>query len=305
MLRCLLLSSLVSSRPFLPSLPFSVLGPGCKAYHFHIPRWICPDPFPLNRYIEFETADSATLAIQSLNGFEIGGMQLRVTKVMLGVPMPAGMSSIDKVNVPSVAASAAIPAAVLSAANAINSSIAQKTGGTLPAPAAALATVAKPKLPAAAEESLEDNTNISSSQRFEIMRKLEQSRNSAQAAAAVAAASNVVLLENAAGAEEVDDELKEDMAEECSKYGKVAKIVITTDDSASSTDPPVKIYVQFSDSEGEDYSDMPSSLFSDSSFVVRRQQSSFVSRWTVVWWKKNQRDHLQQRKIRKGRLLIK
>ena len=178
-------------------------------------------------------------------------MQLRVTKVMLGVPMPAGMSSIDKINVPSIAPSAAIPAAVLSAANAINSSIAQKSGGTIPTPAAAgaLAAVAKPKLPAT-EESLEDNTNISSSQRFEIMRKLEQSRNSAQAAAAVASASNVILLENAAGAQEVDDELKEDMAEECSKYGKVAKIVITTDDSASSTDPPVKIYVQFSDSEG-------------------------------------------------------
>ncbi|KAI9022588.1 hypothetical protein DFJ74DRAFT_670190 [Hyaloraphidium curvatum] len=213
-------------------------------------------------YIEYETREAAELAISTMNGFEIGGMQLRVTKTMIGGPMPVGMSIMERGASPG--APVTLPAAVLSAATAINTNIAQKAGGSIPTPAAAevLAAVSSKgsKASGAAEDSLDDNASISSTQRYEIMKKLEQSRSSAASAATSAASaaspvpapstpqppaeahSNVLLLENLVGIEEeIDDDLKEEIADECGKHGKVTKVVIWVVDGSDT----VKVYVQF------------------------------------------------------------
>ena len=56
-----------------------------------------------------------------MNGFELGGMNLRVTKALVGGPMPEGMKALDKM--PPAPAQPVVPASVVAAAMSINSSI--------------------------------------------------------------------------------------------------------------------------------------------------------------------------------------
>lgn len=152
--------------------------------------------------------------------------------------MPAGMASLQTAP---LGGPAALPSAVLAAASKINSNIAEKTGGVLPtSPAAALlsssaASVDKKPAHQQNEDSLEEETSIKSNQRFEVMKKLEESRSGA----AAEIQSNVLLLENMATPEDVDEELKEEISEECGKYGQVQKVVIWNVDSV------VDVLVQF------------------------------------------------------------
>jgi poly(U)-binding-splicing factor PUF60 len=67
-------------------------------------------------FIEFETSTSAHNAVQAMNGFELGGLQLKVMKAMVGIPMPEGMSSMPDQDI-------SMPANVVEIANAISRAV--------------------------------------------------------------------------------------------------------------------------------------------------------------------------------------
>ena len=58
----------------------------------------------------------------------------------------------------------------------------------------------------------------------------------------------VLLLENVVGAEEVDDDLEEEMKEECSNYGEIAgiKIIVKKPDDEK-TEDRVQIFISYTD----------------------------------------------------------
>jgi poly(U)-binding-splicing factor PUF60 len=64
------------------------------------------------------------------------------------------------------------------------------------------------------------------------------------------AESRVLLLRNMVGPKDVDEELQEDIDQECSKYGKVTNIVIYQEkqDDTMEAEVVVKIFVEFKDS---------------------------------------------------------
>lgn len=65
--------------------------------------------------------------------------------------------------------------------------------------------------------------------------------------------SKVVVLKNMVGIEEVDDTLEQEISEECSKYGKVVKVVIYQERQSEEEDSEVivKIFVEFTQSSGK------------------------------------------------------
>jgi poly(U)-binding-splicing factor PUF60 len=86
-------------------------------------------------YVEFEQANHALAAIQSLNGFELAGRTLKVGKTVVGGPIPAGMSKLNEAN-PSMG-KPKLPNAVLRAAQQINQII-TGSSSTIPASSAIL-----------------------------------------------------------------------------------------------------------------------------------------------------------------------
>jgi len=79
----------------------------------------------------------------------------------------------------------------------------------------------------------EENIRINASQRLQIMQKL--SRNE----------SPVLVLKNMVLPQDVDDELSEEVRDECSKYGKVEKVLIHHNKAEDS----ILIFVQFSNQD--------------------------------------------------------
>ena len=69
-------------------------------------------------YIHFEAAPSAEAAVLAMNGFDLGGRRLTVTKTIMGGDMPPGMSTLPPglapgaPGAPGTAADAAIAAAL-------------------------------------------------------------------------------------------------------------------------------------------------------------------------------------------------
>ena len=59
--------------------------------------------------------------------------------------------------------------------------------------------------------------------------------------------SDVVVLRNMVGADEVDEELQEEVQEECSKYGEVERVIIYQERQSEEEDAEilVKIFVEF------------------------------------------------------------
>ncbi|KXS20820.1 hypothetical protein M427DRAFT_107741 [Gonapodya prolifera JEL478] len=208
---------------------------------------LLPDPLTRKHkgcgYIEFEDEASAASAIQAMNGFELGGLQLRICKCLVGGPFPEGMKGLDKVPLVNPQ-KISLPPAVLVAAQSINTSIA-KLGTSSPAvatnssfPSIALPSSITAAVNAARDESLANEENMSgikASQRMDIMRKLAARDTGAPV-------TEVVLISNL-GVDDVDEDLKDDMAEECGKFGKVRQVVVHVDKNL--TPPRVRVFVHF------------------------------------------------------------
>ncbi|KAI9321826.1 hypothetical protein BX666DRAFT_2023914 [Dichotomocladium elegans] len=216
-------------------------------------------------FIEFEQDESAEAAIRSMNNFEIGGKNLRVARCIVGGPIGEGMASLDKI--PKSSTPISYPGDVLSKVNAniINLGLQKKfepptmvktLSSTDPSAAtrAAIAQIAKEQaVRAQAMDSVakEEDINVSSSQRFAIMQKLAASREEL---------STFLLVRNAVALSDVDESLREDFMEECSKFGKVNKVIIRTSKLDSTDykvpesgwkpgDGDVKIFVEFDSAE--------------------------------------------------------
>lgn len=68
-------------------------------------------------------------------------------------------------------------------------------------------------------------------------------------------ASRTLLLQDMVGAEEVDEALHTEIQEECSKHGRVQRLVIYNERQHEDDDPrdaKVKIFVQFQEPDGND-----------------------------------------------------
>ncbi|KAJ3032964.1 Poly(U)-binding-splicing factor puf60 [Rhizophlyctis rosea] len=227
---------------------------------------LMPDPITRKHksagYIEFSEESEATQAINAMNGFELGGMNLRVMKALVGGPMPDGMNALDKIP---VVAAPSVPPSVLAAASSINNSIAQKAGMTSPSatslgmvganPSPNLAINPPPRPPTAlltanlqnamarvqekvAEENaaLEETFQITASQRYSLMHKLAKRE---EKPTPVIALRNMVTLGDAQ-----DKELYEEIGEELEKYGRVVKVG-TDGEGAKKGEDYVVIYVLY------------------------------------------------------------
>ncbi|KAJ3289935.1 Poly(U)-binding-splicing factor puf60 [Borealophlyctis nickersoniae] len=212
---------------------------------------LMPDPLTRKHktagYVEFEEESGADGAIRAMNGFELGGMHLRVMKAIVGGPLPEGMKSLEKM-APG-APIAAIPAKALNTAMSINNTIARKIG-TTPSIASSLpisAMLAKAQEKANEETtSLEDNVSISASQRYSIMQKLLRSKEQSP----VIALKNMIKLK-----ESHDQELYEEIADECRKFGDVVKIG-TDGSGAEDPEEHVVLFVQFGSAEAAERAKM-------------------------------------------------
>ena len=146
----------------------------------------------------YDTDAAAEGAITSMNGFELGGRQLKVGRASVCGNMPPG-------NIADPGASNALP----------------KTGAALAA-ADIAATL--------------------------------------HASAQQGDASRCCVLSNMVGAEEVDEELEEEVKEECGKYGAVAKVVIHTD---KPSDKCIRVFVLFASPTGDTPVTLPGMLLAD------------------------------------------
>ncbi|KAI8801946.1 hypothetical protein BJ742DRAFT_835053 [Cladochytrium replicatum] len=213
---------------------------------------LIPDPLTRKHrgcgYIEFTEETAATTAVEAMNHFSLGGILLHVRKVVVGGTMPEGMASIA--NLPPIEdavlrANAVAHAALHSAAgpqglrtlpkNVVNvvNNIAVKAGSAVRLPSALGSTIQRVN-----EESvsLEENMYVAgSSQRYALMQKLQRRED---------LASNVILLRNMVTPDEIDEDLRGEILEECSKFGAVLKVAIHVQDGAK-TAQDVSIYVQF------------------------------------------------------------
>merc|ERR1712037_806248 len=121
----------------------------------------------------------------------------------------------------------------------------------------------------------EEGKGVSKSGRQLVMEKL-------MVAAAGKMESRVILLTNMVGPEDVDEDLQEDVEQECNKYGKVDHIVIYQEKQDESDDAEVlvKIFVEFKESisakkakNGLDGRFFAGKTISDSTSEQRRSQS--------------------------------
>lgn len=198
---------------------------------------LIPDPITRKHkncgFIEFKNEDSATSAVQNMNGFVIGDQAFQVRKAIVGGPMPEGMKALDKMPV----LPTNIPADVWETANSISSNI----GASAPSQINSISIQQQNENNQINKQeetvSLEENMSISASQRLSIMQKLARRDKE----------STVVLLENMVTADEIDDSLQSEITSECSKYGDVLKVIVWIVPESITND--VRIFIQFDSSE--------------------------------------------------------
>ncbi|KAI9142836.1 hypothetical protein BKA69DRAFT_1123621 [Paraphysoderma sedebokerense] len=211
-------------------------------------------------YIEFADESAAQAAVLALNNLELGGLNIFIRKAILGTPFPEGMKILD--SLPESAT--AIPDSVLNAAQAINSTIPASLKSAIDSinarVSAANATsggASRLSNTQAFNQSLnggtsslasEENISVSSSQRYEIMQKLAQRSMPPPIKKDDEPVSRILLLKNMVEPDEIDDEVKGEIEEECTKFGVVKNVVIHVADS-DADGGRVKIFVEFATEE--------------------------------------------------------
>ncbi|KAL8270245.1 hypothetical protein Esti_005804 [Eimeria stiedai] len=217
-------------------------------------------------FIEFASADAAKLAIDTMNGFEVVGKQLKVNYATalrsaavagsLGVGMGAQLSPLFGQSA-AAAAPAAAAAAAPTAINDLSAAAQGATGANTTPLGSAAATLGFQPAAVAPPASPPPAAAASSSAASDQQQQQQQAASGGDAAAAAAAptpfpekpagepgSSSVLLLTNTVAPEEVDDDLKEEMREECRRYGEVdsVRVKIIKND--------VRIFVAFAETAG-------------------------------------------------------
>ncbi|XP_022824801.1 poly(U)-binding-splicing factor half pint [Spodoptera litura] len=176
-------------------------------------------------FIEYATLPAALEAIASMNLFDLGGQYLRVGRAitppnaLAGPPQPSAMPTAAR-----EASQAAREASQAAAREAGQQAALQR------------------KLLDSSPDTLQQQESLSisgQSARHLVMQRLMRRR-----------ASRTVLLSNMVEAEEVDEALHHEIQEECSKWGRVERLVIYNESQNEDDDPAhanVKIFVQFAE----------------------------------------------------------
>eukprot|EP00123_Amoebidium_parasiticum_P011954 comp21018_c0_seq1/m.28218 comp21018_c0_seq1/g.28218 ORF comp21018_c0_seq1/g.28218 comp21018_c0_seq1/m.28218 type:complete len:485 (-) comp21018_c0_seq1:53-1507(-) len=175
-------------------------------------------------YIEYTDMNAANEAVVAMNLFDLGGQHLRVCRAVTP-PMPELLGS---------AHGDANKAAGVTATQA---QVAQATAAAQQAAAAVTLAAAERSGKEDVAKTLHDEENMQisgSSQRFMLMQKLAKKAES----------DTVVVLRNMVGPDEIDEDLKDEVTEECSNYGSVDKVVIYEEEE------DVKIFVRFDSIDG-------------------------------------------------------
>ncbi|KAF7456178.1 RNA recognition motif-containing protein [Cryptosporidium felis] len=185
-------------------------------------------------FIEFSTADQAKLAIETMNGFEVGGKQLKVNVATALKPQTGGGGTGAQSGVPTSSVNQ-IP--IINPIQNVLTSQIPPMGGmphqmVLPS-MMQMPAVAPPPLPLYQQPPGYPITGAPAP--YQIPGALSGTGNN----------SNIILLTNMVGPDEIDDELKEEVKIECSKYGKVYDVRIHVSNNISKPSDRVRIFVIF------------------------------------------------------------
>ncbi|KAJ1340307.1 hypothetical protein BSLG_005080 [Batrachochytrium salamandrivorans] len=195
-------------------------------------------------YVQYASSDSVNVAVTTMNNFELGGRTLCVCRSIFGTDMPAGMRSMPKTG------PTPIHSMVPNAANGANNT---EAGSSLVSQdmlarlrytmgASTGASVGIPTTNHGDDlASLEEPQSITASQRYMIMQKLQRPDEDG-----AAAPSTVLLLCNMVVYDDIDEFLKDEIKQECEKYGFVKQVVLLQEEGKThNPDDMVKVYVEF------------------------------------------------------------
>ncbi|KAJ3028804.1 UNVERIFIED_CONTAM: Poly(U)-binding-splicing factor puf60 [Siphonaria sp. JEL0065] len=241
-------------------------------------------------YVQFKSSSSATTAIASIKaqgGLELAGSRLNVSKAVVGGDMMHGMEALKDIPVIPDALKEVIRKMKAGKGLPVTNPMAIGAGsfGALPvesatsialkaAVAAAKAKIAKEHLTNNTLDALksgnngttlDDETNLSigASKRFDIMQKLMRKEDREEESPynnkrmkltgkEVQEKSAILLLRNMVTVEDTaDEELEGEIQEECSKYGKVKKVVIGSPPEGRNGET-VDVVVEFATMEDAD-----------------------------------------------------
>lgn len=189
-------------------------------------------------FIEFENGNNVNTAVQAMNGFELGGLKLKVMKAVVGVPMPEGMASVPQRN-------NSLPSNVMEIADAISKAVGAaeaKHGGksrqqsVVNSPVESAYTGKENGHAEVYETTEYDDTHEPGSS--------EHIKSLKLAAVATLPPSRVMVMKNMVDVDEVDDDLVPETREECMKHGQVQDVIVKIMDDV------VNIFVLFHDASG-------------------------------------------------------
>jgi half-pint family poly-U binding splicing factor len=225
-------------------------------------------------FIQYEDQHSADEAMVAMNLFDLGGQYLRVGRAVTPPNMPQFIQSVPSPIPTAAAVAAAAVSAQLSAFDAGVQPIVSPPGvavpqmlgavrAALPLPGVVIPQTlgARPLLSApgvvipqlshsaanteSTSKSVEDEPSLEQQENLQI--KGSQARNIMMQKLLRKSESHIMVLKNMVGPEDLDEDLEEEVTDECGKYGPVNKVIIyqekqSEDDNAEIV---IKIFVDF------------------------------------------------------------
>lgn len=193
-------------------------------------------------FIEYSTAEQARLAIDTMNGFEVGGKQLKVNVATALKPQTGGGGGTGGAG----GAQPGVPGTTVGQMQMINpiqniipSQIPPSIGiphqMVLPSMMQMPNVAAPPPLPMYQQPP----------GGYPLSNGPSPYQIPSTGIPAGGSSSNVILLTNMVGPDEIDDELKEEVKIECSKYGKVYDVRIHVSNNITKPSDRVRIFVVF------------------------------------------------------------